>query len=191
MDPMIGVSPRKRSSSAIKAAPSPAAAAILVLLGSGALLAALRIGSHMHLHMPGHQGLIRVAALMLAVRVTGLPWAATIMATGAAAVAGLSPAQGFDPTGSLEYLLCGLVIDSSNRLVPQRQLHPIFMAAVGAAANATKPLALWIIAAIGGFSFESLEHGLAFPLAMHLAFGAGAGIGAWMLWQGYEFARRE
>lgn len=188
MRPMTGISQPKTSSSNIEAA--PIAVTILILIGLGALLASLRLGSHLHLHLPGHQGLIRIAAMMLAARVCRLPWAATIMASGAGVVAAISPTHGFDPTGPLAYVLSALVIDFSNRLAPQRQTNLFFMAVVGAAANATKPLSLSIISAVGGLQFESLVHGLAYPLAMHLVFGLGAGVSAWMLSTGFEFARR-
>lgn len=188
MDPTIGISRPKTSSSSIEAA--PIALTVLILVGSGALLASLRIGSHLHLHLPGHQGLIHIAAMMLAARLCGLPWAASIMASGAGIVAAVSPTHGFDPTGPLTYVLSGLTIDIGDRLAPRWRTSPIFMALVGAAANATKPLALSLIAAASALQFDSLAHGLAYPLLMHIAFGCGAGVSAWVLCKGFESARQ-
>ncbi len=150
-----------------------------VLLGLGALLGAARIGSHLHLHLPGHQGLIRVAALMVAARVFRVPWAATIMASGAGVMASFSPAHGLDTTALLSFLLCALAIDFADRAAPHWQTNVVFLGVVGALANATKPLALWLIKAVTGFPFDSLDHGLAYPVATHLAFGLAGGITAW------------
>jgi hypothetical protein len=181
MDPMNGVSRPRTLSSSIEAGPGRVALTVAILVGIGALLASARIGSHLHLHLPGHQGLIRVAVMMIAARIAGVPFAATIMAAGAGAVAWYSPDHGVDPTGPLVYLLAAAVIDFSYRFAPQWRANAAFLGLVGAAANAMKPLSLWVIAAASGAQFESLEHGLSYPLLMHIAFGIGAGLTAWGL----------
>jgi len=181
MDPTSGISRPKRSSSAIEAAPAFSPVSVLLLLGLGALLGAANIGSRLHLHVPGHQGLIRVTALMAAARILRVPWAATIMASGAGVMASFTPGQGADPMALFAYLLAGLTIDLAWRAAPQWQENALFLALVGAAANAVKPLALWLIAIVTGVSSHALAHGLAYPLAMHLAFGLGGGLAAWGL----------
>lgn len=153
-----------------------AAAAVLVLLTIGAMLAYSRIGAGLHLHLPGHQGLIRVAVMLIAARGFGLPWSATTIAAGAGAVDWVMPAHALDPITPLAYFLCGLAIDLSLRFWPELRGRAVFLAAVGAAANASKPLMLWLIAGLSGLQFDSIAHGFAYPLLSHLAFGMGAGF---------------
>lgn len=177
MEPTSGISRPKTSSRSFETG-APTAFPVLILLMSGALLGASRIGSHLHLHLPGHQGLITVAAFMAAASLSRLPWSATIVGAGASAGAAIQLVQGLSFTAPLAYLLCGLTIDIAFRAAPQWRNNLLFLGLVGAAANATKPLALWSIAAASGTAFESLEHGLAYPLVSHLAFGFGGGIAA-------------
>ena len=152
------------------------AAAILILFTIGAMLAYSRIGGGLHLHLPGHQGLIRVAVMLIAARGFGLPWSATTIAAGAGAVDWYLPAHALDPITPLAYFLCGLVIDLSLRLWPELRGKAAFLAVVGAAANASKPLMIWSLAAVSGLQFDSIAHGLAYPFFSHLAFGMGAGL---------------
>lgn len=181
MDPMSGASRPRTLSSSFEAAPGRFALTVMILIGIGALLASVQISMKLPLHLPGHQGLIRIAILMVAARMAGIPWAASIMAGGAGAVAWYSPDHGVDPTGPLVYLLAAAMIDLLYRFAPQKRTNAAFLGLVGAAANATKPLLLWVFAAATGAHFGSLAHGLAYPLAMHLAFGLGAGLSAWGL----------
>lgn len=171
---MNGIWHPKTSSRAIE--PGAAAAAVLILFTVGAALVYSRIGDGLHLGLPGHQGLIRVAIMLIAARGFGLPWSATAVAAGAGTAAWYSPAGGFDPVALPAFLLCGLVIDLSLRAAPAWRGSPFFLAAVGAAANVTKPLMLWSIAAVAGIEFKPIALGLAYPLLTYLAFGAGAGL---------------
>lgn len=167
---------RRSASSKATEPQSAAALAVLILLTIGAMLAYSRIGAGWHLHLPGHQGLIRITVMLLAARGFGLPWSATTIAAGAGTVDWYMPAHALDPVTPLGYFLCGLVIDLSLRAAPAWRGHAVFLAAVGAAASVSKPLTLWLIAAVSNLEFTSLSHGLAYPLMSHLAFGMGAGL---------------
>lgn len=177
MPDMNGIWRRKTSSKVID--PQVATAvAVLTLLSIGALLAFSRIGGGLHLHMPGHQGLFRIVIMMVAARAFGLPWGATMIAAGASAVDWYLPAHALDPVTPIGYFLCGIVIDLGFRLAPQWRGNAIYLATVGAVANASKPFTLWLAAAAGGIQFDWLHNGLAYPFFSHLAFGIGAGLAA-------------
>lgn len=170
---MNGIWHRNTSSKAIE--PRAAALAFLLLFTIGAVLAYSRIGAGWNLHLPGHQGLIRVAIMLIAARGFGLPWSATTVAAGAGTVDWYLPAHALDPFTPLTYFLCGAVIDLGLRFAPRWRGNAFFLGAVGAAANGSKPLFLWLVAAASGIEFGSIAHGLAYPLFSHLAFGLGAG----------------
>lgn len=145
---------------------------VALLLGLGVLLALSHslLRAPDHLHLPGHHGVIEIALLLGACMVARGRWSASVVAIGAAAT---SMVPGFEAGGATAafYLLCGLTVDLGYRAVPDARRGVLALMLIGAAANAVRPLARWLIMAAGGAQFESLSHGLAWPLWSHAAFG--------------------
>ena len=128
--------------------------------------------------VPGHQGAIWIAMLVVGRGTSGLPWAGVTSSIGAAATAML-PFWGFgDPFRWLAYLLAGTAVDLTFLLSRRWRLRLWILIPLGGLAHATKPvLRAWITSATG-WPYESVLAGLAYPTLSHAAFGMlGAAVG--------------
>lgn len=175
MKQSVGVLFQERSSSVTETGARSGFGEIAILLGLGVLLAASHGLLHQKLHLPGHHGAIVLAALLIARRYASHPWAATVACAGAAASA-FAPMMGLSPATALFFLLPGPIVDIAHRVVPVRAGTVFFLTVLAAAANGVKPISAWLIAALTPIHFGSLAHGLAYPLASHLFFGACGGL---------------
>lgn len=150
----------------------------LILFGAGIAAACLHAATRFPLHLPGHEGVVWIAILMLARLASPYRWAASVAAMGAAAVA---PFLGFhDPLMPIAYLLPGLVLDLAALLSARSLTAMVLGAALGFTAH---PVLDWTM--LHAFGMQFGPSGPVF--AAHLLFGlAGALLGAGL----WKVARR-
>lgn len=181
MEPSTGVLPTRKSLSAIEAFAVNRIGGFALLLVLGAFFALLRRYSHQHLHLPGHHALIELAILIGFRRAMPYPWSATIIGVGASGTA-LVSGLGSDALTPLYLLLAGPVIDVAFLAIPKSERRVFVFTLVGLIANGLKPVIGWSIVGLARIHVGSLAHGLAYPVATHIAFGACGGLlGAFLL----------
>lgn len=146
----------------------------LVLLGV--------IGVTMHaylrlpLKIPGHNGLVWIALLMVGRLVSHRRWAASISSASAAAIS-LLPIMGFKgPLDSITFLIPGIVIDLGYWVSPRLFVSILALALLGAAAHVTKPITKLLVSLGSGFPYPSLLTGVVYPVSLHAVFGAAGAI---------------
>ena len=155
-----------------------------VLLGLGVLVVVAHATFRFPLHLPGHHGLEWMALLVIARQISSYRWAATVAASGAAAMS-IVPVLGFhEALLPITYLVPGIVVDLLCLIVPLAKRHSvIFLGIAAALAYATKPLIQWVGGQYFGLPFDGLSKGLEYLVVMHLLFAfAGGSVGA-LLWQ--------
>ncbi|MBU6423266.1 MAG: hypothetical protein KGJ98_10625 [Chloroflexota bacterium] len=135
----------------------------------GALAVALIRAWKMPVQLPGHQGVIWMAALVAARLVSRSRLGATVGGVGAFAVGMLPPAEASQALG---ILAAGIVLDaaSSLRSLATPLLWSIGMGAIGNAVVLLAKLAL------GDLPRAILREGVGFGLETYLAFGALGGL---------------
>jgi hypothetical protein len=154
-----------------------------VLGGVGIALAGLHQSWDLALALPGHFGLIWMAALVCARAGSSLRFAAIFTAivyagSEAAFTGGSLHTIGHGPA----YLVAAFALDCAWRVSPALVRRPVFAGLVGGAAFALKPMVMAGLVTIIDLKAGALRHGLGFPLLTHFCFGAtGAVIGA-LLW---------
>jgi hypothetical protein len=155
----------------------------LALLALGIVAAVTHAAFRFPLHLPGHHGLEWMALLVIARYASPYRWAATVAASGAAAVS-ILPLLGFhDPLTPLTYLLPGLLLDLFTLPLRTHRAPAALMAVAAALAHTASPLlhaALWLAL---GWQFGAFSHGLLFPFVTHLAFGFAGGLAGAGLWK--------
>jgi hypothetical protein len=153
-----------------------AAAETLFLVLLGVVGVALHAYLRLPIKVPGHQGLLWIALLMVGRLVSRRRWAASISSTGAAAVS-LLPVMGFkDPLDTITLLIPGIVIDLGFLASPRLVVSLLGVAFLGAFAHATKPIAKLLVSLGTGFPYPSLIAGMLYPLSLHALFGAAGAI---------------
>ena len=153
-----------------------AAAETLLLILLGVVGVALHAYLRLPIKVPGHNGLLWIALLIVGRLVSQRRWAASISSTSAAAIS-LLPVMGFkDPLDTITLLIPGVVIDLAFLISPRLLASLVALALVGAFAHATKPIAKLIVSAGTGFPYPSLIAGILYPLSLHALFGAAGAI---------------
>lgn len=149
-----------------------------ILLTAGVAAVLLHALTRVPLHLPGHEGLVWMAILMLARLISPYRWAATVVAMGAAAAASF---LGFhDALAPLGYLLPGVVLDLATLASARNPIVMVLGAALGYCAH---PALDWLALHALGVTIGPAQVGLATAFGSHLGFGlAGALIGA-ALWR--------
>lgn len=157
----------------------------LLLFFCGVLLAGFHQASDLSLGLPGHFGLVWMAAIVFARAGSTLPYAAIAMALGYAGGGATFGAVASHAIGQAPgYLVSALAVDGVWRLLAVTWTRPVLAGLFGGLAFACKPLVMVAMVALFDIKAGSLHHGLAFPLLTHFCFGAtGAVLGAF-LWQG-------
>ncbi len=150
----------------------------LVLL---ALLAAMIVVTKMVLRMPirvpGHSGVLWMAALVVGRGLVRRPWAGTILGlvSGILAVVLVGGAEG--PLLWVKYLAPGVMLDLIDVLVPVGLDDPFIGTLAGALANCTKLLSATVVALVMGLDAGFLVVGLGASAVSHAFFGA---LGGWL-----------
>jgi hypothetical protein len=150
----------------------------LVLL---ALLAALivvtKVAFRIPIRVPGHSGVLWMAALVVGRGLVRRPWAGTILGfvSGILAVVLVGGSEG--PLLWVKYLAPGMLLDLVDVVVPIGLDDPFVGTLAGALANCTKLLSATAIALIMGLDAGFLVVGLGASAVSHAAFGA---LGGWL-----------
>ncbi len=174
-----GSSPRRASFGATDAWTGSVGAGLVACVVLGVLIVLADVHLRLPLHMPGWRGVIGMGLLVLARRITGQPWGASLTAL-ASALASFYLAQDMR-FGPLAYLLPGLVVDLvCNSSFAARR--PVLGAAVAAGLGNLAKLAVGALSAMllasKGFGF-----GLAGAALSHVLFGAIGGALAALAWR--------
>ncbi|TDB36970.1 MAG: cobalt ABC transporter permease [Actinobacteria bacterium] len=146
-----------------------------------ALLAALIVVTKMVLRMPirvpGHSGVLWMAALVIGRGLVKRPWAGTILGfvSGVLAVLFVGGAEG--PLLWVKYLAPGMVLDLIDVLVPIGFEDRFLGTLAGAIANCAKLLSATVIALLMGLPAGFLVVGLGASAVSHAFFG---GLGGWL-----------
>lgn len=167
-------------SSAIDARPLSWPAQTALLLGAGALAAALHQSLRVPLHLPGHHGIEWLAILMLARLSSRTPAAGIWVGIGAAGtLLALGGAVGIDGR-SVQMLTCllqGALLDALYAACLMLPLRWLWVAAIGAAVHALAPLLKNALAGVGtSADFGALANGIGYPLLTHALFGAAGAL---------------
>jgi hypothetical protein len=150
----------------------------LVLL---ALLAALivvtKVAFRIPIRVPGHSGVLWMAALVVGRGIVRRPWAGTILGfvSGILAVVLVGGAEG--PLLWMKYLAPGMLLDLIDVAVPVGLDDPFVGTLAGALANCTKLLSATVVALIMGLDAGFLVVGLGASAVSHALFGA---VGGWL-----------
>jgi len=146
------------------------------VLGIAAIVAHARI--RMHLGIPGHQGLIFMALLLIARKTSKVKWSSIIFSTGVCSMLYL-PFLGFnDPFVALVYLWPGIVFDLLYVPMTEKQSKTWYIAAIGGLSYATIPVSRFLLGITTGIMHKSVLSGLSIPFVSFFAFGLlGALIG--------------
>ena len=153
-----------------------AAAETLFLVLLGVVGVTLHAYLRLPIKVPGHNGLVYIALLMVGRLVSRRRGAATISSTSAAAIS-LFPVMGFkDPLDTITFLIPGIVIDLGFTVSPRFVVSLWALALLGAFAHATKPVAKMLVSLGSGFPYPSLVSGVVYPVSLHAAFGAAGAI---------------
>jgi hypothetical protein len=144
------------------------------------LLGVIGVATHAYLRLPikvpGHNGLLWIALLMVGRLMSNRRWAASISSTSAAAIS-LLPVMGFkDPLDTVTLLIPGIVIDLGFLVSARFVVSLLALALLGAFAHATKPIAKLLVSVGTGFPYPSLIAGILYPLTLHTLFGAAGAI---------------
>ena len=121
---------------------------------------------------PGHQGLAWIALLMLGRRTSGLRWAGTTTALGAAGASFLPLWRLGDPAVWVGYVAAGATVDLFYGALSAWRGKLWVLVILGGVAHVSKPLVRFLIAGFAGWRYESLIAGLPYPVASHFVFGA-------------------
>lgn len=177
---------RKRPSNDILSDSLPALRELLFLVVLGATAVAWHAATRDRgLHIPGHQGMMWMAMVMIGRTTSRYRWAALVTAGGAAATAMLPMWGGGDPFRWLMYLAAGASIDLFYSAFPRYRSTLWLLVIVGGLAHMTKPILRVPISSLTGIPYGSLLWGVAYPAFTHFTFGAiGALAGAGALFGG-------
>jgi hypothetical protein len=150
----------------------------LVLL---ALLAALIVVTKMVLRIPikvpGHSGVLWMAALVIGRGLVRRPWAGSILGfvSGVLAVALVGGASG--PLLWVKYLAPGMMLDLIDVVIPGGLRDRFVGTLAGAIANCAKLLSATVVALLMGLDAGFLVVGLGVSAVSHAFFG---GLGGWL-----------
>lgn len=150
----------------------------LVVLG---LLAALLVGTkivlNLPLRLPGHSGIFWMAYLVVGRGLVRRRGAGTILGlvSGLLAVVMVGGREGL--LVWVKYLAPGMVMDLGAALSHERLDDPVIGTLVGAAANAAKLSASFLVSLMLGIPASYLAIGLGLAATTHVVFGA---IGGWL-----------
>lgn len=184
-----GEARQKTSSSVTDAAAHAGGRQLLLLLCLGVAAAVLHEAFRWPLHLPGHHGLEWMALLMFGRALSSHRWAATVIASGAAATSMLPVWGAPEPLTWLFYLMPGIVVDLLYVRASPKTVWLLYLGLIAALAHATKPLLRWLLEQSLGWQFGSISPDLWWPLTTHLAFGFTGGLIGACAWRALQRSR--
>ena len=165
-----------------KAFPGKAAATvaeILFLLFVGAFAVTLHAKLRIPMQLPGKQGLIFMALIVMSASMSQFRFASSIACIGASGLLFFNLLGFDDPFMPLNYFLLGVVLDLCFYFFKTTKPNIFLFALAGGIAWMCIPMFRFIEMSISGFPFKSLINGVLYPFSTHYVFGfAGALLGA-------------
>ncbi len=149
---------------------------VLFLLGLGALAALLHAKLKVPLQLPGRQGMMFMAVLILGRMSSHLGPASFISCLGSSALL-LGGAFSFgDPFSPVIYPILGIVLDVLYRFSGSRHNKLFMVSLIAGVAWMTIPACRLLISSVSSYPFHSLRYGPVIPILTHLIFGFTGGI---------------
>lgn len=137
----------------------------------GMIAIALHAKLRVPLHMPGRQGLLFLAVIMLGRLSSKIPFAATLSMFGSASLL-LPNILGFnDPFMPYTYMGLGVLIDMLYLVTSMKVQRLWIIAAISAACWLMIPFMRLGISLFSDFPFQSFRSGVIFPFITHFIFG--------------------
>jgi len=139
------------------------------VLGMTAIIAHARF--KMHLGIPGHQGLVFMALLLIARKTSKIKWSSFLFSAGVGSMLYL-PFMGFnDPFVAFIYLWPGILFDLFYTPNSSKQSKIWFLAVIGGLAYSTIPLSRLLLGFITGIFHKSIAIGSGMTFLSFFAFG--------------------
>lgn len=149
---------------------------VLFLLGIGMLGILLHAKLRMPMHMPGRQGLLFVAIIVMGKGMSRFSYAATISGIGAATLL-LIPGLGFhDPFMAVIYMFLGILMDGASGFVSRLTSRQWILAVVCGACWVFIPLFRLMLSLVVDMPLGAFRSGYFYPVATHLLFGIAGGL---------------
>jgi hypothetical protein len=139
------------------------------VLGMLAIIAHAKL--RMHLGIPGHQGIIFMAVLIIARKAIKIRWSSLLFSAGVGSMLYV-PFLGFgDPFAVLVYLWPGIIFDIFYVTNVSKQEKFWFITLLGGLAYSSIPLSRFILGIFTGLMHKSLLNGLLIPYLLFFIFG--------------------
>ncbi len=139
------------------------------VLGMTAIIAHARF--KMHLGIPGHQGLVFMALMLIARKTSKIKWSSFVFSAGVGSMLYL-PFMGFnDPFVVFVYLWPGILFDLFYLPNSTNQTKLWFLATIGGLAYSTIPISRFLLGIITGIWHKSIAMGVGLPLLSFFIFG--------------------
>ncbi|MFH1160341.1 MAG: hypothetical protein V1733_05265 [bacterium] len=151
-------------------------AEVLFLFGIGMLAIAIHAKLRIPMQLPGRQGILFLAILVIGRGISRFPYAGTLICSGSAALLATSWLGFHEPLMPLVYILIGMILDSSSFAFGKALPYILSMALVCAIAWMCIPLIRLVITLFTGLQFTSFRYGIAWPVLTHLFFGLAGGL---------------
>lgn len=174
---------RARSSGSSEIAADATNAKILfLLLGLGVAIVLVHQAFRFPLNLPGRHGLDAMALMAMGRLVGGYRWSAGLVGASAGGTALL---VGAGPLAPVLYPIVGILMDLGTRLLPHWRKSLFVLPLIAGLAWASRPVVRWLT----GMEFNSLLHGLAWPVFTHMLFGTVGALIAVLAWRGWQKRR--
>jgi len=151
-------------------------AEVLFLVVIGMVAIALHSKLRIPMQLPGRQGILYLAIVVIGRGMSRYPFAGTLISAGSAALL-VTPWLGFhEPLMPVVYVCIGILLDLFCFL--WSILIPGFLSVSLACAMAWMciPLIRFLLTLLTGITFSSFRHGLAWPVCTHFVFGFAGGL---------------
>jgi hypothetical protein len=156
-----------------------------LLFGAGIVVALVHEVWRWKLGLPGHFGLVWMAAAIYFRCGSANRGAALLVGAGVAGgTIGFDGLQAHVVSHAPLYALTGLLLDLAYRARPRLLVNMWTVGIVAGTTFLAKPLMTVFAATVFGVQAGMLRHGYAFPFITHLCFGAVGGMIGYWLWRG-------
>lgn len=146
-------------------------AEILLFFVIGAIAAVLHAKLRLPMQIPGRQGLVFMAVMMLSRSMTRLPYASSLSFAGAAGMMAIFPLGFGSAFTPIIYLIVGVWCDLLFRILPVITTRMIVAGIISGITWMAIPLLRIALMLTTGMYFDSFRFGFSYPIATHLVFG--------------------
>jgi hypothetical protein len=151
-------------------------AEVILLLIIGMIAVTLHAKLRMPLHLPGRQGLIFMAILVMGISFSRYAFAGSISCLGASTLLFFNVLGFNDPFMPLVYLLLGFIIDLFFILSAKITSYKWLLSLAGGLAWMCIPLLRFLIGSLTGFPYHSVMSGILYPMMTYFIFGTAGSL---------------